>query len=62
MGCDFIERILLIMADILRMVMTRRVNGRAGRGGGGSSAAAPGTGGPKLILLSKIFSRRCNKF
>jgi len=34
MGCDFIERILLIMADILRMVMTRRVNGRAGRGGG----------------------------
>jgi len=62
MGCDFIERILMIKGEILGRVMTRRVKGRAGRGGGGSSAAAPGTGGPKLILLSKIFSRRCNKF
>jgi len=52
----------MIRGEFLRVGRARLVNGGAGGGGGGSSAAAPGTGGPKLILLSKIFSRRCNKF
>jgi hypothetical protein len=44
MGCENIERILLIMADILSVIMNRRIKGRSREGGGGgSSAAAPGT-------------------
>jgi hypothetical protein len=41
MGCEIIERILLIM-DILSGIMNRRVKGRS-REGGGNSAPAPGT-------------------
>jgi hypothetical protein len=32
MGCDIIERILLIMADILSVIMNRRVKGRSREG------------------------------
>lgn len=45
MGCEIIERILLIMADILNVITNRPVKGRSPElGGGVSSAAASGTG------------------
>jgi hypothetical protein len=47
MGCEIIERILLIMADILNVIMNRLIKGCSREGGGGSSAAAPGNRGLK---------------
>lgn len=44
MGCEIIERILLIMADVFSVIMNRRIKGRSREGGRDSSATAQGTG------------------
>jgi len=50
MCCEIIERILLIMADILSVIMNRRVKGHS------REVCCPRHRNPKINLLNKIFS------